>query len=68
MFTFCLLLLLLPPSSALPSPSALCPLPSPRYPVLPSQADIIVATPEKWDSITRRLRDNAGLVGQVRTL
>ena len=32
----------------------------------PSQADIIVATPEKWDSITRRLRDNAGLVGQVR--
>jgi hypothetical protein len=32
---------------------------------LPAQADIIVATPEKWDAATRRLRDNTGLVGQI---
>lgn len=28
-------------------------------------ADIIVATPEKWDALTRRWRDNVGLIGSI---
>jgi ATP-dependent DNA helicase HFM1/MER3 len=31
-------------------------------------ADIIIATPEKWDAMTRRWRDNIGLIGQIALL
>jgi ATP-dependent DNA helicase HFM1/MER3 len=28
-------------------------------------ADVVVATPEKWDAMTRRWRDNVGLIGRI---
>jgi ATP-dependent DNA helicase HFM1/MER3 len=31
-------------------------------------ADVIVTTPEKWDAVTRRWRDNVGLIAQIELL
>jgi ATP-dependent DNA helicase HFM1/MER3 len=30
-----------------------------------AQSDLIVTTPEKWDSMTRKWRQNAHLIGQI---